>query len=38
MAGGDGGILVTILIVVLLILLIQRIASTQAMDADFAIA
>jgi hypothetical protein len=38
MAGGDGGILVTILLVVLLILLIQRIASTQAFNPDFAIA
>ncbi len=38
MAGGDGGILVTILIVVLLIILIQRIASTQALDVDFAVA
>ncbi len=38
MAGGDGGILVTILIVVLLILLIQRIAATETVGADFAMA
>jgi hypothetical protein len=34
MAGGDGGILVTILVIILLVILIQRIVSVETVTSD----